>query len=51
VSIVNLTLWSKSLDDGQLRSLGLELLQQLGKVPNTNNGFVVGATFLKKSPE
>jgi multidrug efflux pump subunit AcrB len=42
VSIVNLTLWSKSLDDGQLRSLGLELLQQLGKVPNTNNGFVVG---------
>lgn len=42
VSIVNLTLWSKSLDDGQLRSLGLELLQQLAKVPDTNSGFVVG---------
>jgi multidrug efflux pump subunit AcrB len=42
VPIVNLTLWSKEIDDGQLRSLGLELLQQLEKVPNTNNGFVVG---------
>jgi len=42
VPIVNLTLWSKSLDDGQLRSLGLELLQQLEKVKDTNNGFVVG---------
>ena len=42
VSIINLTLWSKSLDDGQLRALGLELLQQLEKVKNTNNGFVVG---------
>lgn len=42
VAIINLTLWSKSLDDGQLRSLGLELLQQLEKVPDTNNGFVVG---------
>ncbi|KAA0445337.1 MAG: efflux RND transporter permease subunit [Candidatus Thioglobus sp.] len=42
VSIINLTLWSKSLDDGQLRSLGLELLQQLEKVPDTNAGFVVG---------
>ncbi len=42
VSIINLTLWSKSLDDGQLRALGLELLQQLKKVPNTNHGFVVG---------
>ncbi|SMN11838.1 Acriflavin resistance protein [uncultured Candidatus Thioglobus sp.] len=42
VSIVNLTLWSKSLDDGQLRALGLELLQQLKKVKDTNSGFVVG---------
>lgn len=42
VPIINLTLWSKSLDDGQLRSLGLELLQQLEKIKNTNNGFVVG---------
>ncbi|MBT3965502.1 MAG: efflux RND transporter permease subunit [Candidatus Thioglobus sp.] len=42
VPIINLTLWSKVLDDGQLRSLGLELLQQLEKVKDTNNGFVVG---------
>jgi multidrug efflux pump subunit AcrB len=42
VPIINLTLWSKSLDDGQLRSLGLELLQQLAKVKDTNNGFIVG---------
>ncbi len=42
VPIVTLTLWSKSLDDGQLRSLALELLQQLEKVQDTNNGFVVG---------
>ncbi len=42
VPIINLTLWSKSLDDGQLRALSLELLQQLAKVKDTNNGFVVG---------
>lgn len=42
VPIINLTLWSKSLDDGQLRSLALELLQQLEKVKDTNNGFIVG---------
>lgn len=42
VSIINLTLWSKSVDDGQLRALGLELLQQLEKVQDTNTGFVVG---------
>jgi len=42
VPIINLTLWSKSLDDGQLRSLGLELVQQLEKVKDTNNGFIVG---------
>nr|MCS5586847.1 efflux RND transporter permease subunit [Gammaproteobacteria bacterium] len=42
VPIINLTLWSKSIDDGQLRALGLELLQQLEKVKDTNNGFVVG---------
>ena len=42
VPIVNITLWSDSIDDGQLRSLGLEVLQQLEHVHNTNNGFVVG---------
>ncbi len=42
VPIVNIALWSNTVDDGQLRSLGLEVLQQLEHVKNTNNGFVVG---------
>ena len=42
VPIVNLTLWSNEVDDGQLRALGLEVLQRLGHVHDTNNGFVVG---------
>lgn len=42
VPIINLTLWSKTLDDGQLRSLGIEVLHELKKVKNTNNGFIVG---------
>ncbi len=42
VPIVNIVLWSNTVDDGQLRSLGLEVLQQLEHVENTNNGFVVG---------
>ena len=42
VPIVNITLWSEKVDDGQLRSLALELLQQLEHVKNTNNGFIVG---------
>lgn len=42
VPIVNIALWSDSVDDGQLRSLGLEVLQQLEHVENTNNGFVIG---------
>ncbi len=50
VPVVNLTLWSKDLDrdgvpdvdDGQLRMLGLDLLQALKEIPNTGGGFVVG---------
>ncbi|SFV57660.1 Acriflavin resistance protein [hydrothermal vent metagenome] len=42
VPIINLTLWSKEVDDGKLRSLSLEILQQLETVKNTNNGFIVG---------
>lgn len=42
VPIVNVTLWSHSVDDGQLRALGLEVLQRLEHIENTNNGFVVG---------
>jgi multidrug efflux pump subunit AcrB len=42
VPIINLTLWSKTLDDGQLRALSMEVLQRLEQVENTNNGFIVG---------
>ncbi len=42
VPIINLTLWSKTLDDSQLRSLAMEVLQQLAQVEDTNNGFIVG---------
>lgn len=42
VAIVNLTLWSKTLEDSQLRALSLEVLQRLEQVENTNNGFIVG---------
>ena len=42
VPIINLTLWSKTLDDASLRSLAVEVLQQLEKIPDTNNSFIVG---------
>jgi multidrug efflux pump subunit AcrB len=42
VALINLTLWSKDVDDGSLRLLALEVLQQLERVENTNNGYVVG---------
>jgi multidrug efflux pump subunit AcrB len=50
VPVVTLTLWSKDLDrdgipdvdDGQLRTLGHDVLQTLKELPNTGNGFVVG---------
>ena len=42
VPIVTLTLWSKDLDDGALRTLGLDVLQKLGEVPNAGKGFIVG---------
>ena len=42
VPIVTLTLWSKDLDDGALRTLGLDVLQKLGEVPNVGKGFIVG---------
>ncbi len=42
VPIVTLTLWSEDLDDGALRTLGLDVLQKLGEVPNTGKGFIVG---------
>jgi len=42
VPVVTLTLWSKSLDDGVLRTLGLDLLQNLKQIHNTGQGFIVG---------
>jgi multidrug efflux pump subunit AcrB len=42
VPIVTLTLWSEDLDDGALRTLGLDVLQKLGEVPNVGKGFIVG---------
>ena len=42
VPVVTLTLWSEEVEDSQLRSLALDLLQDLGALPNTGKGFVVG---------
>ena len=42
VPVVTLTLWSPELDGGSLRRLGVNLLQQLKRIPNTGQGFVVG---------
>jgi multidrug efflux pump subunit AcrB len=50
VPVVNLTLWSKDLDkdgipdvdDGQLRMLAHDVLQNLKELPGTGGGFVVG---------
>jgi multidrug efflux pump subunit AcrB len=42
VPVVTATLWSTEVSDAQLRTLALDLLQELGSVPNTGKGFVVG---------
>lgn len=42
VPVVTLTLWSEQLDGGSLRRLGLNVLQDLKRLPNTGRGFVVG---------
>ncbi len=42
VPVVTLTLWSKDVDDGALRLLGLDLLQRLGEVKDAGKGFIVG---------
>ena len=42
VPVVTLTLWSDSVDDAALRTLGLDVLQRLQEIPNTGQGFVVG---------
>jgi multidrug efflux pump subunit AcrB len=48
VPIVTATLWSEPKDgseavnDADLRTLALDVLQRLSQVPNTGNGFIVG---------
>ena len=42
VPIVNLTFWSRDVDDAALRALALDVLQRLKEVHNTGIGFVVG---------
>ena len=42
VAVVNLTLWSESVDDGALRTLAFDVLQILKEIPNTGQGFVIG---------
>ena len=42
VPVVNLTLWSENLDQGQLRTVANDILQRLKEIPNTGPGFVVG---------
>jgi len=42
VPVVTVTLWSDSVDDGALRTLGVDVLQRLQEVPSTGQGFVVG---------
>ncbi len=42
VPVVAVTLWSAEVDDTQLRTLALDVLQSLGEVPNTGKGFVAG---------
>ncbi len=42
VPVVTVTLWSKHVEDDQLRALAHDVLQELGTVPDTGKGFVVG---------
>jgi len=42
VPVVTLTLWSDNLDDGALRTLSFEVMQNLNGVPETGQSFVVG---------
>jgi multidrug efflux pump subunit AcrB len=42
VPVVTATLWSEDVDDDQLRTLALDVLQELGSVKDTGKGFVVG---------
>jgi multidrug efflux pump subunit AcrB len=42
VPVVTLTLWSEDVDDGALRTLALDVMQNLKGIPNTGQTFIVG---------
>lgn len=42
VPVVTVTLWSEDVDDGALRTLALEVMQNIKGIPNTGQSFVVG---------
>lgn len=42
VPVVTVTLWSRDVDDGNLRTLAFDVLQRLEEVPNTGKGSVIG---------
>jgi multidrug efflux pump subunit AcrB len=42
VPVVTATLWSEDIGDAQLRTLALDVLQDLGSVQDTGKGFIVG---------
>jgi multidrug efflux pump subunit AcrB len=42
VPVVTLTLWSEDVDDGALRTLALDVLQNLKEIPDTGPGYVIG---------
>jgi multidrug efflux pump subunit AcrB len=42
VPVVALTLWSQDVDDGALRTLALDVMQNLKEIENTGQSFVIG---------
>lgn len=42
VPVIAITLWSDTLDDGTLRTLSLDVLQELQQIPETGQGSVIG---------
>jgi multidrug efflux pump subunit AcrB len=42
VPVVALTLWSQEVDDGALRTLALDVMQNLKEIENTGQSFVIG---------
>ncbi len=42
VPVVTLTMWSRDVDDGALRTLAFDVLQSIKEIKDTGQGFVVG---------